>query len=428
MPSRNIVREIKAESIRDINPSDIIYLALKDGSILLVVENDDDTVDYDEIKLDYFQNSSRKRSNIGYNTDKYHRNNRNTKQTKKNTTYTKTDNRKNIATNNYSSYSRGNTHNTSYSIDRRQNKSMITLNKNDKKNDYSRYKNTRDNLNKTYNYDKKIYSPQYTRTKPNISKYTRTEKLERSYDITNNNNNNYRNHTLHQIEYSNKRKNSFQSQKKDPKTYQRPQSTNTNYKSSYRNNNNGKERTKVTSYSTSKTPSRQQHKGFTFNNNDNNNSIINISNLSLKNEKNFVNKTHLIEKKNIYKDYLKNKQKNENENKYKNINSFKRGEQIKTKAYTSRNAQTPNYSVKKKEFQIIGKITNNDKSVKLVENKYLKTTCITKSKYIQNESRNNKQSLNKIKEESTYNNNSFHVSYGGNLSKNGKSKSLYKAY
>ena len=426
MPSRNIVREIKVESIRDINPSDIIYLALKDGSILLVIEDDDDTIDYDDIKLDYFQNSSRKRSNIGYNTDKYHRNNRNTKQTKKNITYTKADNQKNIPINNYSSYSRGNTHNTSYSIDRRQNKSMITLNKNDKKNDYSRYKNTKENLNKIYNYDKKIYSPQYTRTKPNINSYTRTEKFERSYDIINNDNK-YRNHTLHQIEYSNKRKNSFQSQNKDSKIPQRPQSSNSYYKSSYRNNNNANEKTKVTSYSTSKTPSRQQHKGFILNNN-NNNSIINISNLSLKNEKSFVNKAHLIEKKNIYKDYLTNKQKNENENKYKKINSFKRGEQIKTKSNTSRNAQTPNYTVKKKEFQIIGKIMNNDKSVKLIDHKYVKTTSITKSKYTQNESRNNIQRLNKIKEESTYNNNSFHVSYGGKLNKNGKTKSHYKDY
>ena len=427
MPSRNIVREIKVESIRDINPSDIIYLALKDGSILLVIEDDDDTIDYDDIKLDYFQNSSRKRSNIGYNTDKYHRNNRNTNQTKKNITYTKADNQKNIPINNYSSYSRGNTHNTSYSIDRRQNKSMITLNKNDKKNDYSRYKNTKENLNKTYNYDKKIYSPQYTRTKPNINSYTRTEKFERSYDIINNDNK-YRNHTLHQIEYSNKRKNSFQSQKKDSKISQRPQSSNSYYKSSYRNNNNVNEKTKVTSYSTSKTPSRQQYKGFILNNNNNNNSIINISNLSLKNEKNFVKKAHLIEKKNIYKDYLMNKPKNENENKYKKINSFKRGEQIKTKSNTNRNAQTPNYTVKKKEFQIIGKIMNNDKSVKLIDHKYVKTTSIIKSKYTQNESRNNIQSLNKIKEESTYNNNSFHVSYGGKLNKNGKTKSHYKDY
>ena len=58
---------------------------------------------------------------------------------------------------------------------------------------------------------------------------------------------------------------------------------------------------------------------------------------------------------------------------------------------------------------------NNDKSVKLIDHKYVKTTSITKSKYTQNESRNNIQSLNNIKEESTYNNNSVHVSYGGKL-------------
>ena len=50
MPSRNFVREIKAENIKDINPLDIIYLALKDGSIVLISDNDEETIDYEDIK------------------------------------------------------------------------------------------------------------------------------------------------------------------------------------------------------------------------------------------------------------------------------------------------------------------------------------------------------------------------------------------
>ena len=48
MPKRNFVREIKAENVKDINPYDIIYLALKDGSIVLVADKDEDAQDFED--------------------------------------------------------------------------------------------------------------------------------------------------------------------------------------------------------------------------------------------------------------------------------------------------------------------------------------------------------------------------------------------
>lgn len=77
MPSRNFVREIKAENIKDINPSDIIYLALKDGSIVLISDNDEETIDYEDIKS--IETSSRRISNKNFYNRKYNQINNQTK-------------------------------------------------------------------------------------------------------------------------------------------------------------------------------------------------------------------------------------------------------------------------------------------------------------------------------------------------------------
>ena len=52
MSKRKFVREIKAKELKDINPSDVIYLAMKDGSIVLITDDDEETIEYDDIKLD----------------------------------------------------------------------------------------------------------------------------------------------------------------------------------------------------------------------------------------------------------------------------------------------------------------------------------------------------------------------------------------
>ena len=52
MSRRKFVREIKAKEVKNINPSDIIYLAMKDGSIILIADDDEETINYDELKID----------------------------------------------------------------------------------------------------------------------------------------------------------------------------------------------------------------------------------------------------------------------------------------------------------------------------------------------------------------------------------------
>ena len=64
MSKRKFVREIKAKEVKNLNPSDIIYLAMKDGSIILIVDDDENTIEYDDIKLDI----SYKRNQKNYKT------------------------------------------------------------------------------------------------------------------------------------------------------------------------------------------------------------------------------------------------------------------------------------------------------------------------------------------------------------------------
>ena len=60
MSRRRFVREIKAKEVKNINPSDIIYLAMKDGSIILIADDDEDLIEYDDLKLDYSYKRNRK--------------------------------------------------------------------------------------------------------------------------------------------------------------------------------------------------------------------------------------------------------------------------------------------------------------------------------------------------------------------------------
>jgi predicted phosphatase len=63
MSRRKFVREIKAKEVKNINPSDIIYLAMKDGSLILIADDDDEKIQYEDLKL----NISNKRRHRYYN-------------------------------------------------------------------------------------------------------------------------------------------------------------------------------------------------------------------------------------------------------------------------------------------------------------------------------------------------------------------------
>ena len=63
MSRRKFVREIKAKEVKNINPSDIIYLAMKDGSLILIADDDEEEINYEDLKL----NISNKRRPRYYN-------------------------------------------------------------------------------------------------------------------------------------------------------------------------------------------------------------------------------------------------------------------------------------------------------------------------------------------------------------------------
>ena len=52
MPTKNIVKEILPEQLKEVNPLDIIYLAMKDGSIILISDNDEEKYDILDKYLD----------------------------------------------------------------------------------------------------------------------------------------------------------------------------------------------------------------------------------------------------------------------------------------------------------------------------------------------------------------------------------------
>ena len=102
MSRRRFVREIKAKEVKKINPSDIIYLAMKDGSIILIADDDEETIDYDELKLDtkykrgqrYYKNTN---SNLIHDSSLYTFENENNFKTNANT-FNNIDNISNIST------------------------------------------------------------------------------------------------------------------------------------------------------------------------------------------------------------------------------------------------------------------------------------------------------------------------------------------
>jgi len=413
MPKRNFVREIKAENVKDINPYDIIYLALKDGSIVLVADKDEDAQDFE----DNIEGFSQKKANekffnkINKNNNKKLNNNTNSISSKKNTI--DTDNNNNIKTK-YSYYSKdkSNINTNTYSFGKEQKRPIVLTsltNQNDNLlNKYLKNKNVDDILNKTYNYGRSNYISEITKTEPNISNYLRREKLEKSFDNINNNQKN--NHFVHTIEDMNNNIRNY-TYKTDIRVNKRPVSTKPYSTSKYRNNIiniNNIER----HYSLSKTPKRE-NKGYI---NGNNNSLINISDLNINTEDNsFMNRTQRIENKDLYQNYF-------DTNYFKTINSFKRGSGIpipnRVHNYSNRTVQTPKtYTVKTKEMEIMGRIVNDDNYYRLMDHNHPNTLFEPKCPYCQTLARNNKLCICNIREESISDNHSFHAIFGNSAKK-----------
>ena len=415
MPKRNFVREIKPENIKDINPYDIIYLALKDGSIVLISDSDEETLDYDDIKSETL-GYSQKRANANFYTSKYGKNKKQTKTISSNLT-NDTDNNKNNK-NKYSNYTkdkdkRKTPSTPSYSFENNRNKPVIisNRNKNENINNYRRNNNNndRDKMNKSYT--------EFNKTNPNFNYHRRTERLEKSFD---NFNSDSQNNYFHKIEYISNNYN------------ERPKSIRYQTEQNNRNTNSFHQRINIiqNDYS-NRTPQRRENKRFIYDNTKNNyRHLINISdkkrNINEGNDNSFMNRTQQFERRDIYQDYS-NRNNNINNNN-KNINSFNRGQPIKPArsqsfSNTNRNIKTPQTLViKRREMEIMGRIVNDDDSYRLVDHKHPNTLFEPKCPYCQNLAKKNKLCISNIKEESIYDNHSF-VAIFGSGSKKGRSHS-----
>ena len=116
MSSRNFVREIKSDDVKNINPKDIVYLAMKDGSILLITDNDESIIDFGDK-----DNIIKRKENRNYNYEKYN----NKYQIKTSSSHSR-DNNKTPST--YSNYSKDKTKTSSYySREKDQNKSKAII-------------------------------------------------------------------------------------------------------------------------------------------------------------------------------------------------------------------------------------------------------------------------------------------------------------
>ena len=397
MPKRNFVREIKAENIKDINPYDIIYLALKDGSIVLIIDNDEETIDYDD-KLSEVS-SSQKRANINFFNNKY------TKKQKTISSHSITNDTENNNLKTKFSYYSKDKNKAKYTT-----KPMILENKNESAfnaNKYLRKNEDKEIMNKSYNNERIIYNSEFKNENGNNhSNYYKNKRLEKSFD----NSNGYNNNCIHKIEYTNN-------------NLQRPKSTQIQYyKQNYRNNiNTITKKPLITTNDQHRTPKREG-KNISYNH------LINISGerSMLSGENSFMNKTQLIENKSIYKDYLIYKN---NTNKNVNVNNFNKGQPIRSQSFSNRNTSTPQtYYVQRKEMEIMGRIVNDADSCRLIDHKHPNALFEPKCPHCQNLARKNKLCISNIKEESIYDNHSFVATFGGSASKRGKSHTnFYKA-
>ena len=353
MPRQKFVREIKAQEVKNINPSDIIYLAMKDGSIILIADDDEDLIEYDDIKLNinraYKKSSKREQKNIN---DK----------PKINLNFSfDMENNNNFGNNNFVYTSKDNNNRTNST-------SFRTINKVDNK--------------------QKTYSNNDKSKKEN-------ERMNRSI-------NSKKHHAYHVVEYFNDTKDSFFSNKHNSNHYEKPQIKKDNFKSN--NIINNKE-----------IIHRRKINTFIYDNNKRNNSqVINISDISIDSDTNY------IEKDRKYKDYFNKKNKEYN---YRNINTFNKKNQIRSQSLSNRNHEPQNtYLVQKKEMEIMGKIVNDKNSYRLIDHKHPHTLFESKCPFCQNLARDNKLCLCNIKEESIYDNHSFLASFGDSEKKRGRSQ------
>ena len=406
MSRKRFVREIKAKDVKLINPSDIIYLAMKDGSIVLIADDDEDLIEYDDLKLDNTYKRTRKYYNKKVDTSN------------DNSLYEFESDNKNYKINTYSYKSIENnrinsTINTS---------SNIVKDKPIDNNKINYSKPTTPNIvqnkpiyNNTINYNKPA-TPNIIQNNPinikmkkvkekenernnktinyNISTYqSKKEKLDKSFDTIKIPQNNL---GYHQIEYINNPNNkSFESYKIES-YHDRSKSNIGQHHYNYIINNNEKSRRKNNVIKFDEIQKTSNH-------------LVDISFDS--NDKSILNNRRQHTK--IEQRINKDKEKDIDQNKLRSHSSI----DIKAKPENA-------LFVERKEMEIMGRIVNDKNSYRNIDHNHPNTLFDPNCKFCQNLARENKLTISNIKVESIYNNYSFMASFGDSGRK-GKNKNDY---
>ena len=369
MSRRKFVREIKAKDVKNLNPSDIIYLAMKDGSIILVSDDNDVLIDYDDLKLD----TSYKRKHKYYNKKVTKSDDNNSLKTFKSD--------KNYKTNTYSNTSIDNkkassTAHTTLNIVKEKPKVNTRMEK-------IKYKQN-ERMNKTINY--------------NISTYQRkNDKLDKSFDSSQLPHNNI---GFHSIEYINNNMNkSFDSYKIEPTYNDRSKSNIPNNKFFININDKRQRKDNINKF--------DYYQKYS-------NHLVNISDISFEsNDNTLSNRAYRLSKEQKY-----------NNNYEINNNLSEKKSQLRSKSSIATNLKN-DCVVQRKEVEILGRIVNDKNSYRNIDHHHPNTLFDPKCHYCQNLARENKISVSNIKTESIYDNYAFLATFGESGKKKGKGGNEY---
>ena len=379
MSVRNFVREIKAEDVKDINPKDIVYLAMKDGSILLITDNDENIIDFGDI-----DSIIKRKNNRNYNYEKY---NNNKYQIEENSSHSR-DNNKTPST--YSNYSKDKTKTSSYySREKAQNKSKAIIpnrNKNERNNNYK----SNDISNKYSNIGRTNYTSEFVKISPNLINKIKSERLgtasntsntsyKRTYVINENNNNNY------------------QSNLSNSRVIQRNKSTKNYLNSNTQNNEKNDEQFKKNFHSDFNSPIQKKYNNNFLYENKRKNNLNNDknNNISDRDNKNKIIQKRKFDNNNYYKE----------NNSYKYTNDYNKDIEIrnnniseKTTSISKFLSPQKNYD-NTKEVEISGKFVIYDDINKLNEHGHNFNLFKQDFSFCDNLVKNNKLNLTNIKED-----------------------------
>ena len=378
MSSRNFVREIKSDDVKNINPKDIVYLAMKDGSILLITDNDENIIDFGDK-----DSIIKRKENRNYNYEKYN----NKDQIKTSSSHSR-DNNKTPST--YSNYSKDKTKPSSYySREKDQNKSKAIIpNRNQNERNFNNIVN--EISNKNSNIGRINYTSEVVKISPTLNNKIKSERLGTASNATNISQK--RNHVINV-----NNNNTYQSSSSNSRVLQRNKSTKNYLTSNTQNNDKNDEIFKKNFHSNFNSPIQNKYNNnFLYNSKSKNNLNDKNNNISDRD-----NKNKIIQIRKFDNNYSRE------ENSYKYNNEYNKDNQIrnysisesKTTTSISKFINPLKNNDNRKEMEISGKFVIYNDMNKLTEHGHNCNLFKQDFSFRDNLVKNNKLNFSNIKED-----------------------------